>query len=66
VTRRTPGRRPDSVRRAVAKSRATRLRTVERRLVAHLRLLERHDRAGYEALVGMLRRVVARQSMPSA
>jgi hypothetical protein len=51
-------RRPESVRRAVARSREARLRAVERGLTRHLRFLWRHDRDGYDALVGMLRRVV--------
>jgi len=55
------GRRPDSARRAVARSRQARLRAVERRLLARLRYLRRHDPAGYAALVGMLRRVVERR-----
>jgi hypothetical protein len=59
-------KRTASVRAAVAKSREARLRAVERRLVGHLRYLRRHDRAGYEALVGMIRRVVERQAEPSA
>lgn len=51
--------KPASVRAAVAKSRASRLRAVERRLGAQLRYLKRWDPAGYAALVGMLRRVSA-------
>lgn len=52
--RRPTGRRPDSVRAAIAKSREARLGAVERRLTASLRYLRRHDRAGYDALVAML------------
>lgn len=51
-------KRPASVRRAVAKSRNARLRAVERRLVGRLRYLRRHDRDGYDALMGLLRRVI--------
>jgi hypothetical protein len=58
--------RSASVRRAVAKSRECRLRTVERRLLGHLRFLKRHDRDGYRALVEMLGRVVGRQGKLSA
>lgn len=56
------GRRPASVRAAVAKSRETRLRAVERRLLARLAFLRRHDRDGHAALVALFRRVLARQS----
>ena len=52
-----------SVRAAVARSREARLRAVERRLVGNLRYLRRHDRAGYEAMVGMLRRGVERHTL---
>jgi hypothetical protein len=45
------------VRVAVAKSREARLRAVERRLGAYLRLLRRRDPNGHAALVAMLRRV---------
>ncbi len=61
--RRPLGRRPESVRAAVARSREARLRRVERRLAAHLRFLLRRDPAGHDALVGMLRRVVDRQTV---
>jgi hypothetical protein len=53
-------KRSAHVRAAVAKSREARLRGVERRLTAHLRFLKRRDREGYESLVGVLRRVVAK------
>lgn len=56
------GRRSASVRAAVAKSREQRLRRVERRLLANLRYLKRHDRDAHAALVALLRRVVARQT----
>jgi hypothetical protein len=56
------GRRPESVRRAVAKSRAARLRDVERRLVGHLAYLRRHDPDGHAANVGMLRRIIAHET----
>lgn len=51
-------KRPASVRAAVAKYREARLRAIERRLVGQLRFLRRKDPDGYDALVGMLRRVV--------
>jgi len=54
------GRRPDSVRRAVARSRAVRLRAVERRLTRHLRFLKRHDPDGHVARLSMLRKVIER------
>lgn len=53
------GRRPDSVRAAVARSREARLRAVERWLGAHLRFLRRKDPDGHAALVDTLRRVIA-------
>jgi len=46
IVSRPYGRRPDSVRAAVARSREARLRAVERRVVGHLRLLRRNDRTG--------------------
>jgi len=52
TARRPAGRRPDSVRRAVARSRAARLRRVERVVGEHLRYLRQHDRDAYEAFVG--------------
>src|SRR5688572_25341185 len=55
-------RRDASVRAAIERSRGARLRRVERRLVGHLRYLRQHDRAGYRALVALLRRAVARES----
>lgn len=56
------GRRSASVRAAVARSRALRIRAMERRLCARLGRLRRLDRAEHDELVAMLRRVVARQS----
>jgi hypothetical protein len=56
------GRRPESVRRAVAKSRAARLGAIERRLVGHLRFLRRKDPDGYTALVETLRRVTGKRN----
>jgi hypothetical protein len=53
---RPPGRRPENVRSAGAKSRQARLRAVEARLV------RRHDPDGDAALVGMLRRGVAHET----
>jgi hypothetical protein len=47
----------------VAKSREARLRSIERGLTAHLRYLRQYDRAEHDALAGMLRRVVERQSL---
>lgn len=54
-------KRPANARATVAKSRATRLRDIERRRGAHLRFLRRKDPDGHAALVGMLQRVVAQQ-----
>ncbi len=62
TARRPLGRRAESVRAAVARSREARLRRVERRLVAHLRFLLRRDPAAHAALVAMLRRMVERQT----
>lgn len=56
------GRRPESVRAAVAKSREARLRRIERGLLGHLRFLKRRDPDGHAALVGMLRRVIAHET----
>jgi len=58
-------RRPDvkrsaSVRAAVARSRESRLKAMERVVGAHLRYLKKHDRAAFEAFVACLRRVVGR------
>ena len=52
--------KPTGRARAVERSRAARLRAVERRLLARLAYLRRHGRAEFRALVGLLRRVVAR------
>jgi len=60
--RRPLGRRPESVRAAVARSREARLRAVEGRLVGHLTYLRRRDPDGHAALVGMLRRVIAHET----
>ncbi|HWO25259.1 MAG TPA: hypothetical protein VNO30_41250 [Kofleriaceae bacterium] len=46
------------MRAAVAKSREARLRAVERRLLAHLRYLRRHDPLAHDALIRLLHRVV--------
>ena len=54
--------KPEHVRRAVAKSREARLRRMEQVVGGHLRFLRRHDRDAYEAFMGMLRRVVGRQT----
>jgi hypothetical protein len=51
-------KRPAHVRAAVAKSRAARLRAIERRLVGQLRFLRRRDPDGHTALVACLRRIV--------
>jgi hypothetical protein len=58
MSARPPGRRPESVRRAVAKSRASRLGAIERRLVGHLRFLRRRDPDGHAALLAALQRVI--------
>ena len=57
---RPPGRRPDVVRAAVAKSREARLRAVERGLTRHLRYLKRHAPEAHAATVAMLRRAIER------
>lgn len=49
-----------SVRAAVERSHAARLRAVERRLVARLAYLRRHGPAEFRALVALLRSVAAR------
>lgn len=51
-------RRPTSVRAAVARSRESRLRAVERRLMGHLRYLRRRDPLAHDALIRLLHRVV--------
>lgn len=58
------GRRrvPRSVRAAAARSRESRLRAIERRLLAALSYLYRHDRPAHDQLVACLRRIVARQT----
>ena len=50
-------RRADSIRRAVARSRAQRIRAMEARLLTRLGRLKRSGPAEHAALVGMLRRV---------
>lgn len=47
---------------SVDRRRATRLRDVERQLVARLDELYQSDRRGYDAIMAVLRRVVARQA----
>jgi len=56
------GRRPASIRAAVARSREARLQAMERRVAGHLRYLRRYDPDGHAAFVAALRRVIARQS----
>ena len=51
-----------SVRAAVARSRAGRLRRIERRLLARLDELYQLDRPGYRALVRLLRGVLAHET----
>ncbi len=55
-------KRATSVRVAVERSRAARLRAVERRLGARLAFLRRRGRAEYRALVASLRRIVEREA----
>ncbi len=52
------GRRPDVIRAAVAKSRESRLRAIERGLNAQLDYLHQNDRDGHDALVDVLKRVL--------
>jgi uncharacterized membrane protein YccC len=58
-------KRPESVRRAVAKSREARLTAVERRLGVHLRYLARHDPDERDQLAACLRRIVDRHTAAS-
>lgn len=57
-------KRPAHVRAAVAKSRETRLRAVERRLNARLAYLRRHGCDEYAALVALFRRLVEKHAVP--
>lgn len=60
-----PGRRRSraaAVRAAVARSREARPRAIERRLLAALTYLHRHDRPAHDQLVASLRRVLSRQA----